>query len=57
VLNLICHLTSHDCVRPVVCKFGEELQLENFSFGLEFLFGYGLDFLFSTLALEIGTIS
>jgi hypothetical protein len=58
VLELIFHLTIHNCIRPVVRKFGEELllQLGNFSFGLDFLIGYGLDFLPSTLALERVTL-
>jgi hypothetical protein len=57
-LDLICHLTSHNCIRLVVHMFEEELQLQllqlaYFGFDLDFLlvmvwnfclaFGYSLD--------------
>ena len=63
VLELICHSHSHNCIRLVVHKFGEGVQLQLLQLvfwllvglflghGLEFLLGLWL-FLLGALALE-----
>jgi hypothetical protein len=57
-LELICLSHSHNYIRPMVHKFGEELQLPQltFRFWLGLSLGYGLDFQLGTLALERGTL-
>jgi hypothetical protein len=59
-LELICHSHSHNCIRPVMHKFKEDLQLPLLQLEFSVLawtisLGYGLDFLLGKLALERGT--
>jgi hypothetical protein len=66
-LELICHSYSHDCIRLVVRKFGDGVQLQllqlrfwllvglSLGYGLDFLLGLWL-FLLGPLALEKGAL-
>jgi hypothetical protein len=59
VLEFICHTNSHNCIRPVVCNFGEELQLLQleFRFFLGPSLGYGFEFLLGLLLFLLGTLA
>ena len=61
MLELSCHTHNHNYIRPVVHKFGEELQLQlqqrAFWFWLGLSLGYGLDFLLGLWLFLLGVLA
>jgi hypothetical protein len=59
-LELICHSYYHNCIRLVVCKFGEGVQLQLLQLGFWLLvglsLGYGLDFLLGLWLFLLGAL-
>jgi hypothetical protein len=57
-LELICHSYSHNCIRLVVRKFGEGVQVQLLQLGFWLLvglsLGYGLDFLLGLWCATLG---
>jgi hypothetical protein len=60
VLELICHSYSHNCIRLVVQKFGEGVQLQLLQLGFWILvglsLGYGLNFLLGLWLFLLGAL-
>jgi hypothetical protein len=60
-LEIICHSYSHNCIRLVVHKFGEGVQLQLLQLGFWLLvglcLGYGLDFLLGLWLFLLGALA